>query len=151
LLRIALQDVVAVVRPGDESIARMLAGEGARVVVAQRADEGLGASLAAGIAALDSDRGYVVALADMPWIAPATIAGVAQAIVDGASVAAPVYRGQRGHPVGFAREHRDALLALTGDEGAKSIVQAHRDALVTIDVDDAGVLADIDTPDDLRR
>jgi molybdenum cofactor cytidylyltransferase len=149
-LTAALRHVVAVVRPGDVALAETLAREGARVVVSQHADEGLGASLAAGIAAAAGQYGYLVALADMPWIAPSTIRRVAQAIVDGAGIAAPVHRGRRGHPVAFSLRHRDALLALRGDEGARSVVDAHRDELVAIDVDDPGVLADIDTPADLR-
>lgn len=147
----ALRRVIVVVRSGDAALADLLTREGARVVVAERADDGIGSSLAAGIAASTSEHGYVVALADMPWIAPATIRLVAQAIVDGASIAAPAHRGLRGHPVAFSSKHRDALLALRGDEGARSIVEAHRDDLVLIDVDDAGVLDDIDTPNDLQR
>jgi molybdenum cofactor cytidylyltransferase len=143
-------DVVAVVRPGDEALASMLAGEGARVVVAARAAEGMGASLAAGIAAAGDVHGYVVALADMPWIAPATIRAVAEALIGGASIAAPRHRGRRGHPVGFAAAHRDALVALGGDEGARSILDACAGAVRLVDVDDPGILRDVDVPDDLR-
>ncbi len=146
----ALVDVIVVVRPGDRPLVERLEAEGARIVIAERAGEGMGASLAAGIAACPDAEGHVVALADMPWIAPATIVRVAQALAGGASIAAPRYRGERGHPVGFAREHHAALLALTGDEGARGIVASHRDAMQFIDVDDPGALRDIDTPEDLR-
>ena len=149
-LRDAVDDVVAVVRPGDAALAAVLASERARVVVAVDAHDGMASSLAAGIAALPDASGYVVALADMPWIEPSTIARVADALVQGASIAAPSYRGRRGHPVGFARTHRETLIALRGDEGARSLLQARRADVVLIDVDDPGVLADIDTPDDLR-
>ena len=79
-LRAALPDVVAVVRPGDDVLAGVLAAEGARVVRAERAAEGMGASLAAGVDAAGAADGYVVALADMPWIAPATMARIARCI-----------------------------------------------------------------------
>lgn len=147
----ALHHVTAVVRRGDDALGASLAREGARVVVAARADEGIGASLAAGVAALPDASGYIVALADMPFIAPATIERVAQAIRDGASVAAPRYRGERGHPVGFAATHRQALLALVGDEGARRLIAANSNALTLIDVDDPGVVRDVDTPQDLVR
>jgi molybdenum cofactor cytidylyltransferase len=90
-----------------------------------------------------------VALADMPWIAPTTIARVADAVRKGAVIAAPFHDGQRGHPVGFAPVLRDALLALTGDDGARAVLARHRASLVRIDVDDAGVLRDIDRPSDM--
>lgn len=150
-LAAALPRTLAVVRPGDEALAAALAAAGATVVACPRADEGMGASLACGVAASRNAAGWVVALADMPWIAPATIRRVADAIASGASVAAPFHRGERGHPVGFAAAHRDALAALSGDEGAKAIVAAHRARLVRIDVDDSGVLRDIDVPGDLAR
>jgi molybdenum cofactor cytidylyltransferase len=142
--------VIAVVRPGDDALVAALEHEGARVVVAHRADEGMGASLAAGVAAASDASGYVVALADMPWIESATISRVFQALANGASVVAPAYRGVRGHPVGFASTHRAALLKLRGDEGARAILTAHRDALLLIDVEDPGVVRDVDTPADLR-
>jgi molybdenum cofactor cytidylyltransferase len=87
----------------------------------------------------------------MPWIASPTIARVAAAIAGGAVVAAPFHRGERGHPVGFAAACQADLAALTGDEGAKAIVAAHRDRIARIDVDDPGILRDIDTREDLVR
>ena len=141
--------VFAVVRPGDHTLAALLAESGAHVVHCARADEGMGASLACGVAASADAQGWIVALADMPWIAHATIRAVADAIAAGASLAAPSYRGVRGHPVGFASGHREALLALGGDEGARALL-AHAGAeLVRIDVDDPGVLRDVDVPRDL--
>ena len=145
----ALNDVVAVVRPGDPLLQRALEATGARVVACPRADEGMGASLACGIAAAADADGWVVALGDMPWIAPATISAVADALRDGAEIAAPAFRGERGHPVGFARPYGPLLAALEGDEGARAIVNARRFALRLVDVDDAGALRDVDHPADL--
>jgi molybdenum cofactor cytidylyltransferase len=146
----ALPDVVAVVRTGDDALAQRLRDAGARTTECARAHEGMGVTLAAGVAATASAAGWIVALADMPWIASATIAAVAARLRDGASIVAPCYRGRRGHPVGFSAQHIAALLALTGDEGAKAILAAHPDALESIDVDDPGVLRDVDRPEDLN-
>jgi len=145
----ALPDVVAVVRPGDSILAAQLRAAGARVVECPRADEGMGASLACGIAAARDADGWVVALADMPWIAPATIALVADALAAGAGIAATSRIGVRGHPVGFAKAHYAALAALTGDQGAKAVLAAHRAAVQIIEVVDDGVLRDVDAPGDL--
>lgn len=145
----ALNDVVAAVRPGDHLLHGALEATGARVVACPRADEGMGASLACAVAAAADADGWVVALGDMPWIAPATISAVADALRDGAEIAAPAYRGERGHPVGFARAYGPLLAALTGDEGARAIVGARKWMLRLIDGDDAGVLRDVDHPRDL--
>jgi molybdenum cofactor cytidylyltransferase len=146
----ALNDVVAVVRPGDSVLQHALAGTGAAVVVCECAAEGMGASLACGVgASLDAD-GWIVALGDMPWIAPPTIAAVADAIKAGAEIAAPSYKGERGHPVGFSRSYGRALSTLGGDEGARTIVAARQWALQLVEVDDPGAIRDVDRPDDLR-
>ncbi len=148
-LRLAVNDVIAVVRPDDHALALELGANGARIVRCPQADDGMGASLACGVRASANAQGWIVALADMPWIRPQTIARVASALGHGAAVAAPHHRGERGHPVGFSRACHAALAALTGDEGAKAVVAAHADDLVRIDTDDDGVLRDVDTPDDL--
>ena len=109
----------------------------------------MGASLACGVQATANAKGWLVALADMPWITPATIARVAAAVADGALLAAPFHAGERGHPVGFGAACYAQLAALTGDEGAKSVIAAHRDRVARIDVDDRGVLRDVDAPADL--
>jgi molybdenum cofactor cytidylyltransferase len=145
----AIPGSVVVLRQQDVALRRLFEHERARIVIAQDAARGLARSLAAGVEQVDPDCGIVVALADMPWIQIATIQAIAQAVRLGATIAAPRYRGRRGHPVGFAPVHRAALLALQGDEGARAIVESHRDALSLVDVDDAGILSDIDTPADL--
>jgi molybdenum cofactor cytidylyltransferase len=119
------------------------------VVFAERANRGMGASLAAGIEASDDAEGWIVALADMPRIATPTIEAVARALDGGASIVAPFYQGQRGHPVGFGIEHRDALMALDGDTGARALLTSQR--VMRLDVDDPGILRDVDTPEDLRN
>lgn len=144
----ALPDSVAVLRPGDEILASLLAAEGLRIVVNPNADDGMGASLACGVAAAEAD-GWVVALADMPAIRPVTIHVVAKALAAGAPLAAPVYHGQRGHPIGFARRFRAAFAALNGDRGGRDILAQHSDELHLIEVDDAGVLVDIDRAADI--
>src|SRR5581483_1569221 len=93
-------------------------------------------------------EGWIVALADMPRIQSSTIEAVARALDGGASLVAPFYAGQRGHPVGFGAGHREALLSLDGDSGARALLKSER--VMRLDVDDAGILRDVDTPEDLR-
>jgi molybdenum cofactor cytidylyltransferase len=142
----ALPASIAVVRHGDAALETDLAAVGLRVVRCANADDGMGASLACGVRAAPDADGWVVALGDMPWIEPATIRAVAAAIASGANIVAPAFRGTRGHPVGFARSYGGELAALAGDAGARAILERERAQLTLIDVDDAGVLRDVDTP-----
>jgi molybdenum cofactor cytidylyltransferase len=139
----------AVVRPEASELAELLQKEGCEVVTCPRAAEGMGASLACGAAAANPARGYLVALADMPFIRPSSIAAVRDALLEGAPVVAPYFHARRGHPVGISARFRDALLKLRGDEGARQLLQAHASELVKIPVGDPAVLRDIDTPGDL--
>ena len=146
----AVPQIVAVVRPDDPALAATLGAAGARVVRCANADDGMGASIACAVRATPDAAAWIVALADMPWIKPSTIARVVAAVAEGVPVVAPFHAGERGHPIGFGRTCQTALLALTGDEGAKSVVAAHHDRVVRIDVDDPGILRDVDVPTDLR-
>jgi molybdenum cofactor cytidylyltransferase len=127
----------------------MAQAAGVYCVECPEAVDGMGVSLAAGIRASADAAGWVVALADMPFVDPVTIRRVAQAIEAGADVAAPFWRGERGHPVGFHRRLGPELAGLTGDEGARQVLARYRSSLLRIDVDDPGVLRDIDVPADL--
>ena len=148
-LAAAVDAVVAVVRPGDDRLGLLLAAGGARVSACPHASDGMGASLAWGVRAAPLAAGWLIALADMPWIAPATIARVANALRGGAPIAAPGWRGERGHPVGLASKFYGELAALSGDEGAKTILARHRVSLIA--TDDPNVVRDVDTPADLLR
>ena len=150
-LRQALGEVVAVVRPEDHVLQALLAQEGCRVEPCATAWQGMGASLAHGVRATQGADGWVVALADMPAIAPATIRAVAAVLAAGAPVAAPFYRGNRGHPVGFAAAYEGRLAALAGDAGARDILREDVGRMHKIECDDPGVLADVDTQEQFAR
>lgn len=141
--------VLAVVRPGSERLAALLQSEGAEVMICADADQGMSASLVCGVRARPEAAGWLIALADMPWIAPTTIRKVADALRMGAAIAAPRWQGRRGHPVGFSHILGPDLSALSGDEGAKTVINAYLEQLQLIDCDDPGVLRDIDRPEDL--
>jgi molybdenum cofactor cytidylyltransferase len=146
----ATPEVIAVVRWGDFPLSDMLEEEGCQVTMFQGAAQGMGASLAHGVAQARAADGWVIALADMPRIAPDTVKKIAAALEEGALIAAPVRKGERGHPVGFGAPLRDELLALTGDRGARAVMERHREAVRLIECDDAGILLDIDRKADLQ-
>ncbi len=143
--------VTAVVRPGDFPVAELLEQEGCEVTVCPEAARGMGVSLAHGVRATKDAGGWIVALADMPRIKPETIARVVQALAAGAEIAAPEYQGDRGHPVGFSHRFLHELQGLTGDSGARAIVQRNQARVRLIDCDDPGILLDIDRRADLKK
>ncbi len=143
-LRAVLPRIVAVVRADNPALTALLAAHRIETVVAAQADAGMGASLAAGVAATADASGWVIALGDMPFIQPHTVARVVNELQRGAPLAAPSYQGRRGHPVGFSAKYRDPLLELSGDEGARALLQRNAGELVLIDCGDRGVLKDID-------
>lgn len=145
----AVDRQVVVTRPGRNDLIAALTARGWTTVVTAAAERGKGASLAAGVSASADAAGWLIALADMPLLRPETAAKVAAALRAGALAAAPVYRGRRGHPVGFSASLAPQLLALDGDSGAQAVLQSIGELLVQIEVDDPGVLIDVDQPQDL--
>jgi molybdenum cofactor cytidylyltransferase len=148
-LKAELPRVVAALRPEAAATARALEAEGCEVVICERAAEGMGASLACAARAAGEADGYLVALADMPFVRRSTIAAVREALERGATLAAPYWRARRGHPVGFAGRLRAELEASSGDEGARRLLEAHAAELVKVPVGDPGAIRDIDQPSDL--
>jgi molybdenum cofactor cytidylyltransferase len=125
-----------------------------KILVNAFADEGMGSSLRLAARSLPSGtRAVVVGLADMPEIASGTISSLVQAWrqLGPAGIVAPVHGGRRGHPVVLGSQHFPALRALTGDQGGRVILQDRADDLQLVDVDDPGVLVDLDTPADLEQ
>jgi len=148
-LKSEVSEVLAVVRPRSEDLSKLLESEGCKVVICERADEGMGASLACAVRAAGAADGYLVALADMPFVRPTSIAAVRDALATGARIAAPYFRTRRGHPVGISATLRIDLETLAGDEGARGILAAHQSEIVKVPVGDPGVIRDIDRPADL--
>ncbi len=139
--------VQAVVRPGADALAAQLRMLGCAVTECPTAEDGMGASLVFALTLTREAGGWLIALADMPYVQPATIAALLRAIADGADIAVPTHAGRRGNPVAFSRLHLPRLLELSGDRGARSLLQTL--AVVETAVDDAGIHRDIDTVDDL--
>lgn len=109
---------------------------------------GMGHSIAAGVAATGDAPGWLILPADMPMLRASTLVAVAQAIEQD-PIAFAQYRGRRGHPVGFNAELFSELAALQGDEGARRLLARY--PAKAVEVDDPGVLVDIDTVEDLAQ
>ena len=150
-LRNAIASEMSVVLVISESLiaeARGLVAPEDMVVVDSRTQTvwGMGDSIAAGVSIHASATGWLVLPADMPLVKPSSLRAVADAL-DQQPIAFAQYRGRRGHPVGFGAELFSELVMLKGDEGARRLLARYPTAAV--ELDDPGVLFDIDTIDDL--
>ena len=148
LYRKVLGEVAAVVRPGEPTIATIVAAANCRVIEAADAALGMSRSLAAGVAAMRHTDGLLIGLADMPFVRPNTLHTVVAAMRNHPQrIVRPVHNNKPGNPVGFPPSQFDALTRLEGDAGARDLLAARADVLA-VPVDDAGVLRDLDQPSD---
>lgn len=144
-----LPDSIAVINQDLIPYTKPLEQLGLRVVVNEQAHRGMGNSIARGVQASQDAAGWLIALADMPYIKTETITQLSDRIKDGSDIVAPLFEQQRGHPVGFNKHYKDELLALNDDVGARHIISNHQNQLEFISTRDAGVIADIDQSSDI--
>ena len=145
-----LEEVWLVLRP-DEAPAELDLPTGVRIVQNPATAQGMGHSLAAGAERLLAEsRADAVAifLADMPAIRRDSLETLF-AHASANAIVLPSYQGKRGHPVLFGRAFWPQLATLNGDAGAKPVLQQHPEAVRIVELNDPGVLQDIDTPADL--
>lgn len=144
------QPLLIVLRPDDEAASVLARQHGAQVLICTEADQGMGHSLACGaraLLAMPEVESVVIDLADMPSVSAATLHLVHQALRDHRQAVVPRYQGQLGQPRGLPRACFEALSQLRGDQGARHLLDWHQ--AVHVEVDDAGILLDIDRPADL--
>lgn len=145
-----LEEVWLVLRP-DESITELGLPANIKLVQHPLTAQGMGHSLAAGAERLLAEsRADAVAifLADMPAIRRDSLETLF-AHASANAIVLPSYQGKRGHPVLFGRAFWPQLATLNGDAGAKPVLQQHPEAVRIVELNDPGVLQDIDTPADL--
>jgi molybdenum cofactor cytidylyltransferase len=148
-----LDRVLVVVGAAGDTVAAALADLPVELVENPAYAEGQSTSLRAGIAALTPDVGAaLVLLGDQPFVSPEIMMRIVEEWrASGTAIVAPVYRGQRGNPVLFARAVFSELLAIEGDQGARAILAADPARVQKVLFDDDQPLADIDTPADYAR
>ena len=123
------------------SVAELGLRHGCEVVVLD--SPGMGDSIAAAVSAEPDHRAWLIALGDMPFIDANTLQQVVRSVEDDA-ISVPVHGGRYGHPVAFGRAFGPALMALVGEKGAKRLFHGAR--IKEIEVEDPGVLWDVDVP-----
>jgi molybdenum cofactor cytidylyltransferase len=158
------EDIILVVSEETKSASSQLSGAGGestrfRTIVHPRPEGGMASSIALGATAANAKtsahaNGILIALGDMPFLRRDTLIGLCRLALQAGNgaITAPLYNGKRGHPVVFGAAHRKNLARLQGEKGAQSLVQSlaqsQRESLVFLETDDAGVVIDIDSPED---
>ncbi|MFM7403037.1 MAG: NTP transferase domain-containing protein [Erythrobacter sp.] len=150
VVSVGFAEVISITGAEDTDIRRALAGADVFVSHAPGWEEGMAASLRAGVRALAlQTQGVCIFLGDMPLV-PAGLCGALVEAAEAAGYAArPRCEGKPGHPVAFTRAAFADLLALEGDTGATALLKAHPERVAYLDTAERGVLLDIDTPEDL--
>lgn len=145
----ALSHSIAVVAREASAVQDSLKKLDMLIAVCGDAHLGMSSSLRTGLQHLPSEMdAFIIALADMPFIHVETIQRIAAKLAAGAEIVVPVFAGQRGNPVGFAKKYLPQLCELDGDRGARQLLQ-HLPVTELV-VDDSGILRDIDRPEDLN-
>ena len=143
--------VVVVVGPGQVEEARKATGAGAVVLRNPDPGEGPITSLRIALSALGGVEGVAYLPVDHPRVQPETVATLLEAFRAGsAPLVLPVHRGKRGHPAIFGRALFPALADPHLQGGARTVVHAHLGEARLVEVDDPGVVLDIDTPETYR-
>ena len=142
--------VLVVLRHQDEALHQLLAPTGVMLTHVPE-DGGMGDSLAHGVRILLAQdwpiQSLLVALADMPYLSRTSLLAL-QAAQQGHSLVRPVYQSQQGHPVSFPADLLPELARLSGEQGAKQLLDRHTDRLICLTLDDLGCVQDIDFPED---
>jgi len=114
---------------------------------------GMLTSVQAGFRALPLDaEAAVVMLGDQPFLPARVVDAVVAAYREGGrGIVIPVFQGRRGHPVLVDAKYRDAVLGLDPADGLRRLMRAHPDDIRETEVDDPGILRDLDTPEDYQE
>ena len=151
-----VDEIVLVLGFSAQSIREQLpisVSEGLKIVVNQAHEQGMASSLREGLSALDPQtEAALVVLADQPFIRPETLNRlIEEHRRTHAQIVIPLYQGFRGNPVLLDRSVFPEVMALGGDVGCRAIFGSHLEGIVKVEVDDAGILLDIDNQDDYER
>ncbi len=153
ILGAGVEDVMVVTGHERDACVEALNGLPVRFVHNPDFAEGLATSIKAGVAAAGNADAVLVCLGDMPRVKSATLESMIAAFnpKERRSIVVPVHKYQIGNPVLWGRDHFAQLLNLTGDKGARNLINAMRAEVTEIVNDDVGVLQDADTPEALAE
>src|SRR5215472_7486694 len=147
----SVEEIVLVLGSSAAEIQQQVSTQGVRIVVNSAYEEGMGSSLRAGIAALDPrTQATLIVLADQPCVCPMTLNRLIEHHRSTRpQIIIPTYKGFRGNPVLLDRSVFSEAMEIQGDIGCRAIFGSHTENISKLEVDDLGVLLDVDTARDL--
>src|SRR5262245_59878409 len=149
----AFPNVAVVVRSDDSAIAQLVMTSFPRhpplLVTTDHAAAGMGASLADGVRRLLAWDYLFIGLGDMPYVRVVTLRTLQRAMLEARHdalprIVVPLHNGLPGHPVGFSCEYYGDPMELDGDRGARSVIGAYASDVRQVQLDDDGIVRDID-------
>ncbi len=147
-----IEPIYVVIGHQAEDVRAVLSGHDVRFVHNENYQNGLSASVIAGVSAVgDNIDGVLIILGDMPLVGVSDIAALVAAFKGRADICLPVWKGKRGNPVLWGREYFAELQELEGDKGARELLQEHSDRVVEVEMSGDGILRDVDTAGDLDK
>jgi len=152
-LQAGLNDIRVVVGYRADEIIPLLIRLGVLPVVNEDYPSGMYSSIRAGVRTLnEEDAAFFLMPGDLPFVKPETIANIALVFSQkGVSILHPTFKGRRGHPPLISARYRDSILFGEPAGGLRSLLVEHEGDAIEIEVDDAGILTDLDTPEDYRK
>ena len=145
-----ISDLIIIHDPHNHALTQHLKTLDYTLIDNPQAALGMGASIACGVKATKHSDAWLIALGDMPYVNPKSIAKITQALAAGEKIVAPFYCGQRGHPVGFSKDYYSQLSSLDTDTGARIIIRNNQNDLTPLEIDDPGICMDVDRRSDLK-
>ena len=146
-------EIILVLGFAADELEREVSTDGLKIVMNPDYAEGMASSLRAGIAAVDPRaQAALIVLADQPCVRSATLHMLIEHHrVARPQIVIPTYRGFRGNPVLLDRSVFPEIMEITGDIGCRAIFGGHSENISKLEVDDVGILLDVDTKEDLER
>lgn len=147
-----VEEVVVVLAEDDPAMReRVPSLDACRVVVNPKPERGMFSSLQEGLNAAPPAERYVVAVADMPYVRPATVARLLAEHARTGGITGPRHGGKRGHPIVVDAAVREAALAAEPLPGftLHDVIKAQAERRHDVEVDDPGVIRDVDTIGDM--
>ncbi len=140
---------IAIMNNNETELSRLFSAYGFTCIVNNQYQSGMGSSIACAIKNTNNAQACVIALADMPFIKSSTIKSIIKKMGKEKCIIAPSYKGKRGHPVLFSQHFFAELSKLNNDVGAKELIRKNQSCLTLIEVNDSGIIKDIDILDDI--
>jgi molybdenum cofactor cytidylyltransferase len=149
----AVSEIVLVLGHAAADVEKEISSERVKIVHNQEYQQGMGTSLRTGLAAVNPEtNAALVVLADQPFVRPETLNKLIACHEESRpQIIIPLYKGFRGNPVLLDRVVFPELSALSGDVGCRAIFGSHTENIRKLEVDDVGILLDIDSPEEYRK